>query len=193
MRINTHRMNRALSLLAVLVILVIQPARAAITLHIDTTAEEIYFSGSDTGTPYTSEGPQYIVDWTGSAPNGGTPAFLEITDAFTSTSGFVTEAFFVFQSEGYYGIGIGLSQDGANTLLTNSTRIAYGEGSGLDSWARDIINNLAANPTPLTINPQSSGYVDMSVDTVPEPSTYALLALGAALLAYRLLRRPRLA
>lgn len=182
-------MHRALALLAVLLSLAILPAHADITLHIDTTTQEIFFSGSDTGLPYTAEGPEYVVDWTSNLPNGGTNAFLPIAIAFTPASGFITNAFVFLQSEGYYGIGIGLSGNSVNTLTADSTqRISY---ASLDPWAIAIFANLAANPQPLTINPSATGYSDMSVEAVPEPGTITLAALGLGLLAHQLVRRRR--
>lgn len=190
-------MNRTLSLLTVLIGFAVVmgfavlPARAAITLHIDTTAQEFYFSGSDAGLAFSS-GPEtdYIIDWSNTGDIGGTIAISPIASSFTLSLGTLTSADLSQFALGYSSIILRISDIDDETPVTvtadHTIRYSY---AGYDAWRISFLEGLAANPQPYLANPGNTGFSDL--DTVPEPGTITLAALGLGLLAHHLLRRRR--
>ncbi len=162
------------------------PAEAAITLNIDTTAQEFYFSGSDTGT-----GSQIGVTDTSFVmwyKDGiGNRSSFDIETAFTAAVE-VYDGFLAIGSNNYEIALYFNTTDEVTVTANESVRFYY----GAMLFAPEGFTNLAASLTPAPVD-LGTGFSPVQPAAVPEPSTYALVGLGAAAVALRLIRRRKTA
>lgn len=169
--------NHLLAVLALGLLLV--PAQAAINLNINTTTKEFWFSGSDTGTGWQDGLTGSRFGWETAVLQANLQDF-NITTAF-STAGTVSHATF-----GVWNSGLNLNlqtQDSFESPLTLTAnpgvRFSYATSEP------EVISALAEFLSyPLTLDVKSgtdfSPVTMHASNAVPEPSTWALLALSGA-------------
>ncbi|NWK55971.1 PEP-CTERM sorting domain-containing protein [Verrucomicrobiaceae bacterium N1E253] len=163
-------------------------ARAALVLNIDLTTEELFLTGSDTGSARSNILGSYT-DWNRSNVNDPQPEGsgdsvnlingLDVGSTFTS---------FLFQTgadrnpdtgtlQGTVSISA-IATSGAETTLTgNGIRISY---AGMNSTFKNSIQSLASDSDDDFTLSEGSGFspISISVISVPEPSSCLFLAGG---------------
>lgn len=184
-------MKRSLLVLVSLLVLsvTLTPARATLTFNVNTTTFEYFFTGHSTGLGGSETLPHDVIQWGSGNLHGLTkmelPANLFMSnheiDGINIYFGFGTILFEI----------IALHEGAEKTPITLT-------GSGLASSYRDFpagqfdeLQVFASDYVALTLH-SGSGFdpVQMQELTgVPEPSTWALLGLGAVAMACRLGRR----
>lgn len=143
--------------------------RAEITMHIDTTGDTLWFSGSDTGTLQPFIIGQYT-SWTIGA-NGYPDDQLNLSSAFTaSTTAGEIGQFHAFPA----GLEIDLiTLAGASNCTFTANPAQIFSYSTLvqpqKNYLESLVGQSLANAYP------GSGFGSMQV-AIPEPSTYALIA-----------------
>lgn len=179
-------MKKILSL-AVVLLLSHSVARANITFHIDTTAEEFWFSGSDTGEAHFI-GSYHIVSWSNQLPFASTHTDFDIKSAFSISQGSLLVADYSQYPEGHgtflFEIDNGTVNYNVEVTANDAVHFSYAEFA---QWRKDILAGYATAQTvflPQSYNPGMS-----NINTVPEPSTWAMLGIGGVFLGWRLRRR----
>lgn len=158
-------------------------SQAALKLTINTTTKQLWFSGSDV---ITTEVDGYF-GWIGGNISQGNGIGMGLTGGLTSSVGTLnsTQDMVVFTSNGL-AIFFGNTVAGTFTVTGNeAVKISY---AILPAAERAAIDYMGTNQVPLTQN-LGTGASAVNMEAVPEPSTYALLGLGAALMISQLRRR----
>lgn len=157
---------------------------ATITLTVNTVTEDLYFSGSATGSPLVA-GSVNVVAWE--------TAFLDQGDlvgtlpgALTTSNGSVLLAPY-YQTGTYSAFLFTLEHSGTQTLTAHDNVVfSY---SLLTDTQKNALESLAASGASIPLQ-SGSGYGAMNVQTVPEPATCGLIAFtGITLLLRRKMRR----
>lgn len=157
--------------------------RADITMHIDTTGDIFWFSGSDTGTLQPFIIGQYT-GWTAGA-NGYPATQLDLSPAFTAstTTGDIGQ---FFSYSGGLEITLITLAGGSDCTFTADPARTFNY-SAFDPSNKDFLESLIGQS--LTNASPGSGFGAMQV-AIPEPSTYALFA-GVGVFAFAAFRRWR--
>lgn len=164
-------------------------ARADIVFHIDTVLQEFWFSGNDRGDTHFT-GAEHFVAYSNELSFASTFQTFDIHPAFSINIGTLTSAEWD-QYQEPHGSFVFKIQNGGSPLNYNvtitaddSVRFSY---AGLDQNRRDRLVEFANNHTPFYAKSYNPGM--QTIQTVPEPSTYALLALGALATGFAWTRR----
>ncbi len=159
-------------------------ARAQLVLNIDTEAEEFYFSGEATGTPYNGgfEGPQIF--WRVGDPVS--PAEI-ITIGNGISEGTFGNFYFYPESETFptFGFFWGLGSASEQTVHGSSIAFSYADKSDLFKSGMAALDGATFG----LIRGTGFGTVTASVSAVPEPSTYAAIFGGLVLVGTYARRR----
>lgn len=143
-----------------------------LTLHIDTNANELWFTGSDSVSPLEFAGNGVI--WSVSQDFSSSRR-LDVSSALTSTG--LTGADIVYSPYGP-DISVMLSYDSTNTALVNVTDTHVDYSSFYNAQEMADFENIAVNMGSSIPNVFSSANHAIALDVVPEPCTMALLGLG---------------
>lgn len=161
-------------------------SQAAITLTINTSTKELWFSGSDSGTGMLSSEDISVAVWRNGLEGAGTNLF--VTSAFSSDVGalhFV--ALGMGSSSGFLSFDVLMFYQGFSTITANSAErfnyastFSLAQQQQLEAYAVDgvVFNEVLG-----------TGFSPLSTNAVPEPSTCALLALGAGAVFWQVRRR----
>jgi hypothetical protein len=165
-------------------------ASAQLTINVDTSARQYYLSGSATGAVGGDEEGGYKIFWDNAQPyNGGFPAFLAQT-AFIAT-GNTTTGFTMFIHGNGNVNGVLNFSSGNNVTLTGDSTVRF----DYSVWASTVITELeskaALGETVATTTGSSQFTLTFATAAIPEPTTYAALLGGAALLGAIVRRRRR--
>jgi hypothetical protein len=166
--------------------------QASLTMRIDTENNFFYMEGSDTGNGFDfgfgsfdlQFYHRFAIQPSQSASITTTPQNLFVQGTTLPISG--GNMNMIRGTPSY--VFIDLSADSDITALTGrgpSEIVSYASLPALD---QALFESMIGQTFELTIG---SGYSDIAVEAVPEPSTYALLALAAAGIGAQLWRRRR--
>jgi len=165
-------------------------ARAQLVMHVDATAQTLWFTGSDSGTTPPVGPPSAWVGWQ--------------VGSFSGSYNSVSLSLFSFSNAQPTSFDIGVDSSSFYVRFTYTDRSAAatidGVGSGTtynySSWSAGEIATLEGLSS-LSSTDSMSGWKSMTVSVtgaaVPEPSTYALLMGVSALAGVIFLRRRRAA
>lgn len=157
-------------------------SHAIITLTIDSGAETLTFTGSDTGNsfdPSPGFGVAEIVTWQ-FGPGSGTNESVNIASGFSES----------FNDQTNLQVIDGSSSDGIRLILSNSgspaapftdltatgTPISY---AGLSAPFRAILSSIPSGTMALD---QGTGYSSVTINAIPEPSAVTLIVVAGLLL-----------
>lgn len=168
--------------------LFLTPVEAAIQLNINTTAQTFWFSGSDTGTPWQGIAPNSYFTWKTPVLQANLHSF-DVTTAF-STPGTVSNAGLTVWNTGlHFGLSVQDSYE-SPTTVTAHPEVVF---SYADTDADTIASIAMSLSYPLVLAVESgSDTSDITLhasNSVPEPSAWILVALGALVLGVVASRR----
>ncbi len=153
---------------------------AQIVLHLDTTSEKLWFSGSDTGNLQ----PFFIGQYAGwdMGDNLNPMGQLDVSAAFTSSSGPGSAAAIYAYPAGFELMLMTFTGGTSSTFTADPTQVF--DYLQLETSQKDWLASLIG--TSVATHTAGDGFSPLQV--VPEPSTYALI-VGAGALAFAALRR----
>lgn len=162
-------------------------SHAAFKLTIDTTTKQLWISGSvtATGENYDGVNRSYFSWALGVEPSSGTGPTL--TSALSTEDGPMYGAYLLIGStSGAINIDIFLVYQGLTTITADSSvKFNY---ATLPDFHEGVLEQYAINGASLPLV-NGSGASPITMEAVPEPSTYALLALGAGAVFWQIRRR----
>jgi hypothetical protein len=176
-------MKSVLRVVFALVLSVSLHASASIVMRVDTENENFYFEGSDTGNAeHDSELEMYTLRFH-TAPTGPTSVTstenINVGASFAETAG---QSFTFMSRLPYSYLDLDLYPVSDITTLTADPGVKHSYAS----WGADHKALLEGNIGGVLPLISGSGYSDISIQTVPEPSVIGLVALvGGGLFAVR--------
>ncbi len=181
-RILTRSVLASLAILAALA----TAARAQLVLNINPDTEQFWFTGSDTGTPAAYRTVSWFI---GSGTQNSYNIVSSNNELVTgSASAINSGSLYLSPNSGQDRLGIGFNfLTAATTTLTGNGSSDTFSYSGLSAGSKD---NLAAADGQSLSLAEGSGFSNLQVSVVPEPSSYALLG-GLATLGFIATRRRR--
>lgn len=164
-------------------------ASAQLTINVDTSAQQYYLSGSATGAVGGDAEDGYRIFWDNGQPyNGGFPAFLAQT-AFIATDNTTTGFTMFIHGNGNVN-GVLRFSSGNDVTLTGDSTVRFDYSGWESSVITELESKAALGETVATTAGSSQFTLTFATAAIPEPTTYAAL-LGGAALVIALVRRYR--
>jgi len=176
--------------LAALAIVLVQfstYSQAQLILNVAPSTQTFWFTGSTGGDGYLAEPIDwYLVTWTEKAvSNDGVEELISIDSMVSSSNGaFEATGFGYDTSEGFESILVSFMWPSAAGEFNTITGLGEAQAASYSSFSTEAIAALEGlTSLPLSSNYPVSGFDNITVSAVPEPSTYALIA-GIAMLGF---------
>lgn len=171
-------------------------AHAQLTLFIDSATEQYWFSGTASGTPMDDMG-EGMIAWESNGPGSGSFSYSgrNVKTSFSGTALTGGSQVYLWEPKsgnGRIGIAIYSSAYAPSVTLTANPAIKYSYAG----YSADFKSIYGAGNFTITQN-YGTGFGALSVQqyvapsAVPEPSTYAAILGGAALVGTWVMRRRR--
>ena len=178
MKKNLFAAALALGLMAV------SSASGALIMTIDSSAKTFWLSGSDSGTT----GDDGQVGWTIAIASTATQwvvgSLFDVSGVPTAGSQYLA----LFGSSGGAALSVGALGANYTPVTFTGTETAYSYAS-FDAASIAELESWDGKTLSLSSLTKASGFSNIAVNVVPEPTSAALLGLGAAALALRRRRR----